>query len=108
MEIIEQPEKGNWVVLAAVGRADAHTAPEFESALSNRIAAGAGNLALDLSEVPFMSSAGLRGLLTALKLLQKKGGKMALIKPQENVLEVLEMSGFDGIFEIADDVQALV
>jgi anti-anti-sigma factor len=108
MEITEQATQGAWVVMAAVGRADAHTAAQFEAALANRIQAGAGNLAVDLSQVPFMSSAGLRGLLTALKLLQKKGGKMALVKPQENVMEVLEMSGFDGIFAITHDLQTLV
>ena len=76
MEVTEKTGVGSWVVMVATGRADAHTASQLESALVARVQAGAEHLALDLSEVPFMSSAGLRSLLTALKLLQKKGGKL--------------------------------
>ena len=65
------------------------------------------NLAIDLSGVEYMSSAGLRVLLVTYKALKAADGEIVLINPRENVSEVLELSGFTGIFKIVGNIGEL-
>ena len=55
---------------------------------------------IDLSELDYVSSAGLRVLLVAAKAAKAKGGKVTLLAPKPATLEVLKISGFDKIFDI--------
>ena len=91
---------GSWTILVTVGRVDAHTSPDLESAIQSQLGAGASQVAIDLTEVEYMSSSGLRVLLSTLKQLGKAAGKMALVHPRENVREVLDISGFSNIFRL--------
>lgn len=90
-------------VVAMAGNLDAVTAPELESVLDECIQSGTTALVLDLSETDYVSSAGLRVILKAAKDLYGKGS-FALSGPQEAVQEVLEMTGFDEIIPIHQDV----
>ena len=56
------------------GRVDSNTAPAFEDALKDAIEGGQHNLVLDLNDVDFMSSAGLRAMVSALKACKGAGG----------------------------------
>jgi len=106
MSIQELPTRNNWKVLAASGRLDALTGPEMERACHAAIDT-LPKLALDLREVNYMSSAGLRVLLSSLKYAAARNGAFALVAPQETVREVLEMSGFSKILLIVDDTSSL-
>ena len=97
----------SWKVLAATGRLDALTGGAIERACHEALGL-APKVALDLRNVNYMSSAGLRILLSSLKLASSRNGAFALIAPQENVREVLEMSGFTKIFLIVDDASSLL
>jgi anti-sigma B factor antagonist len=108
MEISEKTGVDKWVVIRISGRVDAETSETLEKAFLARIESGVLFLAIDLSEVSYISSAGLRAFLVALKSLQKKGGEVSLINPQPNVLEVLEMSGFTTLFPILKDTGSLI
>lgn len=93
MEIRESKE-GNRTVLRIVGRLDTATAPDLDSNIrSNQIADG---LVLDLSELEYISSAGLRVLLAANKLMANHGG-MSVRNVQDMVMEVLEATGFTDV-----------
>ncbi|MEW6365477.1 MAG: STAS domain-containing protein [Acidobacteriota bacterium] len=107
MQIDATKTEGKWTVMAVSGRIDGHTAPEFEAACKAQLDKGTVWLAVDLAGVQYMSSAGLRVLLATLKSAKGKSGGMALVSPQENVREVLEISGFSSIFSIVADVQKL-
>lgn len=107
MDIKTTKTETNWTVLSPTGRIDANTSPEFETFCRGQLDAGINHLAVDLSNVQYMSSAGLRVLLSVLKEISKRGGKMALVAPQENVREVLEISGFAKIFTIIAKVEEL-
>lgn len=91
------------VTLVAVsGRVDSMNANQLGDALSEQVDGGHLNLVLDLAHVDFMSSAGLRELVTALKKVKRATGDMRLSQPSARVREVLEMAGLDTIFLIFD------
>ena len=85
-------------VIEVAGRLDTTTAPLLDNTI-NEDAANAINLILDLKELEYISSAGLRVLLSAQKKLQKTG-YMKVRNVGEAVMEVLEMTGFADILEI--------
>lgn len=95
---IKKTMDGLNVTIAVTGRVDTTTAPEFEAGLQ---LAGTETLTLDLSGVPYMSSAGLRCLLTAQKTMMAGGGAMTITGVQPAVMEVLELTGFSNILTIA-------
>ena len=99
---------GAWTLVKARGRIDATTSPQLETAFKAQFDDQVNQLAVDLAQVDYISSAGLRVLLAALKRLGKQDGKMALLHPHEYVMEVLQVSGFLSIFTIANDLDELV
>jgi len=90
----------NVTLVEASGRVDSMNANQFGASLSNEIDAGNVSLVLDLSGVDYMSSAGLRELVSALKKVKRGGGDLRIAQPSERVREVLEMAGLDTIFQI--------
>jgi anti-anti-sigma factor len=95
MQIVETQEAGR-LVAALSGRLDALGAAAAEPQLA-ALAARGGALLLDLAEVSYISSLGLRALLKAAKAAQAAGGSLALCGMQPMVAEVLAVSGFGGI-----------
>lgn len=84
------------------GRIDSMNATQFGSMLSEQIDNGHVKLVLDLAQVDYMSSAGLRELVAALKKVKRVAGDMRIADPSVRVREVLEMAGLDTIFLIFD------
>lgn len=82
------------------GRVDSMTANDLGSALSGTIDGGHTQIVLDLAGVDYMSSAGLREIVSALKKVKKMSGDVRIAQPSERVLEVLEMAGLDTIIQI--------
>ena len=101
MEIIVRNE-GSAAVVSVKGRIDAVTAGEFEKSLSALMAGGTCNLVLNFSGLEYISSAGLRSILTAAKQLKALGGKMLFASLQGPVKDVFKISGFGSIFKIYD------
>ena len=85
-------------VIEVYGRLDTTTAPVLDKTISEDIAVNT-NLILDLKGLEYISSAGLRVLLSAQKRMQKQGS-MKLKNVCEEVMEVFEMTGFADILEI--------
>ncbi len=88
------------VSIVLKGRIDANTAPAIEQKLLSLISDGAQQLVTDLSEVWFISSAGLKALLAALKEAKREKGDLLLAGVQAEVREVLELTGFSTIFKV--------
>ena len=80
------------------GRLDTATAPELENAINNE-GEELKNLVLDFSGINYISSAGLRVLLGAQKKMNVQGS-MELINVSENVMDILEMTGFADVLVI--------
>ena len=90
---INKNQEGTKLVLAPVGRVDTITSPELEAAI---VLDGVEELVFDLAQVDYISSAGLRVLLSAQKKMASKSMKIANAKPA--VKEVFDITGFSDIF----------
>ena len=95
---IEIKRNADEIVIELVGRLDTTTAPALDKTISSDIESDK-KLTLDLKRLEYISSAGLRVLLSAQKKLQKSGS-MKLINVCEEVMEVFEMTGFSDILTI--------
>ena len=80
------------------GRLDTATAPELEAALKEALD-GVSELTLDLAQMDYISSAGLRVLLSAQKIMNRQG-EMKLLHVQETIMEIFEVTGFSDILTI--------
>ena len=89
---------GTALEIALEGRLDTMTAPELEAEL-NKDLSGADSLTLDFSKLDYISSAGLRVLLSAHKAMSAKGG-MKVTNVNEIVREVFDVTGFADILTI--------
>lgn len=101
---ISVQKSGQISVVSIAGSIDALTADQIIGCVDEQINSGEKYLVLDLSEVQFMSSAGLRVILGALKETRKQGGNLYLAGAQAGVERVLKMSGFSKILKIYDNV----
>lgn len=102
---IEESKLGGATVARLAGRLDTATAPAVQTRLLALLSAG-GSLVADMREVGYVSSAGLRVLLTAAKQAKSLGCGFGLVAPQASVQEVLTMSGFDRIIQIHPTLEA--
>ncbi|MBI4860817.1 MAG: STAS domain-containing protein [Candidatus Riflebacteria bacterium] len=108
MNVVDRPAIGRWTVLAVSGRIDADSADVLEKACMASAKAGSDLLAIDLAEVTFVTSAGLRVFVTVRKALETTRGQLVLLRPQVYVRRTLELSGFASILRILDDPEELV
>ncbi|MEI7645848.1 MAG: anti-sigma factor antagonist [Chloroflexales bacterium] len=97
------------VFMPITGRVDAVTAPHLNKAVHAQIGAGARFVLIDLGDVTFLSSSGLRALLLIRKELMTLGGELRLSGLQPQVHEVFSLTGFTQVFAIhvtADEARA--
>ena len=90
---------GTELTVALQGRLDTVTAPELEAALKTSLE-GVTSLVIDFAELEYISSAGLRVLLSAQKVMNKQG-EMKVTRVNETVMEIFEVTGFSDILTIA-------
>lgn len=95
---ITKTSKGNALTIALEGRLDTSTAPELEAEL-NACLDGVTDLTLDFSQLLYLSSAGLRVILSAQKRMNKQG-KMVVTHVCDAIMEVFEITGFVDILTI--------
>ncbi|CAN5410232.1 anti-sigma factor antagonist [soil metagenome] len=93
-------QKDQVTIIMPVGEIDALNVGEFSTLLNQQLQAGKQQLIADLSQVTYMSSAGLRAFLTTLKETRRGGGDFRLAAIQASVRQVLDMTGFTSIFKI--------
>ena len=85
-------------ILLSDGRLDTVTAPQMESAVKE-VLPGITELTLDFEKLEYISSAGLRVLLSAQKAMNTKG-KMTVTGVNESIMEIFEVTGFSDILNI--------
>ena len=101
---LKSKKESSATVVTVTGRMDAITAPAFEKALNDLIAAGETRFVVELAGLDYISSAGLRGILAIAKLLKGKGGLICFANVEGTVKEVFDISGFGSIFRMHDTV----
>jgi len=95
---IRKERNGNELTLFVIGRLDTTTAPQLEFDLKQSLS-GVENLVLDFGELEYLSSAGLRVILSAQKVMNKQG-KMIVKNVNETISEIFEVTGFCDILTI--------
>ncbi len=100
MADIHVSREDNVTLLVVTGRIDSSNAHELGEVLNAVIDEGALQIAIDLSGLDYMSSAGLRELVSGLKRVRRSNGDIRLAEPSVRVKEVLEMAGLDTIFQV--------
>ena len=95
---IEKMINGNVAVLKINGMLDTETAPQLEALLDSELA-GITELTLDFQALEYVSSAGLRVIISAQKMMNQ-AGKMKIIHVNESIMEIFEITGFTNILTI--------
>ena len=95
---IEKECNGAAITLKVSGRLDTTTAPALETAVSEKIGS-CDQLIMDFANLEYISSAGLRVLLSAQKTMNKQG-TMKVLHANEMILEIFEVTGFADILTI--------
>ena len=91
-------------VVTVKGRVDSATTPELEKTLQALLDGHRNYIVAELAEVEYMSSAGLRALVSALKAAKKGGGEVVIARPSARVRDVIDLAGLSSVFTMYDDV----
>lgn len=97
MDIIKNKNE-NTLEISIVGRLDTTTAPQLDAEISSSVS-GITELILNLENLAYVSSAGLRIFLSAQKIMNKQG-KMIVKNPNADIREVFDITGFSDILTI--------
>lgn len=97
---IEQVKNGAELTIQLEGRLDTTTAPQLEAVLKDALE-GVSALSLDFSRLEYISSAGLRVLLSAQKRMNRQGS-MRITHVGEVIMEIFEVTGFTDVLTIEE------
>ena len=97
---VESP--GEYTLCRPVGELDAYTVGQFREKLSEL--GEQGRLLIDLSEVPFMDSAGLGALIGGIRRARESGGDVAVVCSRPTLTRLLHTTGFDRIVSVTETV----
>jgi anti-anti-sigma factor len=100
---VDEIRIGHRVVLALSGELDLATAPALQASLDEAVESGGADLWIDLSDVTFMDSTGLRALLATRRQLRVNSTSLAIICPEGPVRRVFTVAGLDDEFSIHTD-----
>ena len=103
IEVMETPE---YTLCRPVGELDAYTVTDFREALSGL--ASCTRVVIDLSEVPFMDSAGLGALIGGIRRAREHGGDVAVACSRPTLTRLLHTTGFDRIVPVTDTLEAAI
>jgi anti-anti-sigma factor len=105
---VEEHNHGTAWVLAVAGELDLRTSPELEERLERVWAGGAELVILDLRQIEFMDSSGLRVLLGAHQRAQESGRRFALVRGADQVERVLTLTGVRDLLTVVDEPEELL
>ncbi|NLW77605.1 MAG: STAS domain-containing protein [Methanomicrobiales archaeon] len=105
---VSEREVSGVTILDISGRIDAATSSQIEGELGKKIDSGVTSMVLNMSDLSYISSSGLRVILAALKRVKSCGGIIALSSLQAGPGEVFKMTGFDRLFPICSSVDQAI
>ena len=106
MEIKEVGREKNTRIISLEGKMDAISAPEFEDKMGEWIEQGETSFVINLGEVNYMSSAGLRSILIVAKRLKEQDGKLIFVNLREEVQKIFRISGFSSMIPTYESLEA--
>ena len=108
MDVIGQTRtQGAWTVVEVAGELDLHTSPPLREHVLELIDGGTDRLALDMTRVDFMDSSSLGSLVTCLKRIRERDGKLVLVGVGGTPMKVLTLTGLDRVFDIVGSTSEL-
>ena len=105
VEIIDVGKEKNTKIVSLKGRMDAVSAPDFEEKMGDWADQGETNFIINLGEVDYMSSAGLRSILIVAKNLKQQDGKLIFVNLREEVSKIFRISGFSSMIPTYESVE---
>jgi anti-sigma B factor antagonist len=105
--IVGTRTEGPWTVVVAAGELDLHTSPALREHLLGLVQQGVDHVALDLSQVDFMDSSSLGSLVTCLKRIRERDGRLVLVGVTGTPMKVLNLTGLDRVFELVGSTAEL-
>jgi len=102
---IKSEVKTDLVLIQPVGRLDGLTSKEFLDETQKLLKSNPKKVIINLDSLDYISSEGLRSLLTTAKNIKSHGGNFTLCSPQSSVKEVLDISGFGDMLGVHDTVE---
>lgn len=107
MEITEE-RRADILILGIIGRLDASTSKDAEDKILALLASSQGKVVIDLSELNYVSSAGLRIFIRAAKHIDEANGKMIFCSLQNSVKEIFDIVGFSSLLTLADSTEEAI
>jgi anti-anti-sigma factor len=105
MKLVNKDTQDGFMHIALAGRLDMDGVEAIELEFTATIGKAESGVIVDLENVDFLASLGMRMLLSSAKLLNSKGVSIVLLNPQILVLETLQIAGFDSLFQIEDSLE---
>jgi anti-anti-sigma factor len=105
---ISESKQGDVTILKAQGKLDSMSSPELDKHLTSLVENGVRQIAVDLAELDYVSSAGLRVFLSAAKRLKQAQGKLALANLSAQVQQIFDIAGFESILPVFKTVNEAV
>jgi anti-sigma B factor antagonist len=103
---IESVQDGQRLAVKLIGRMDAENAPAFEVSCRGWVERGVCHVVVDMSELMYVSSMGLRAFISVGKLMQERGGTLRLCRPVPLVRQVFEITRLSGLFPMHDSLES--
>ena len=97
--------EGSLSIVTLKGRVDSHNCDQMLEELKSKLSEKVMFVIINLSQLEYITSAGLRVMLVLQKSLQAEGGEVVLTNPPEFVNKILLIAGFDKVFRFFQDVQ---
>ena len=107
MEITEE-RRGDNLILRIIGKLDSSTSKDLEEKILSIIASSQGKLVIDLSQLDYVSSAGLRVFLLAAKRMDGAKGKMILCSLKDAVKQVFDIAGFSSLLTLTASTEEAI
>lgn len=101
---LDVTEEQGVTIVRGSEKLDAMTSPNFQDSINKVLEENVSRLIVDLSDVPFVSSAGLRVFVVMAKRL-KGQGELAVTGLSENIKEVFQLAGFDRLMSLCPDIE---
>ncbi len=103
---LDVSRRGSWTVVAVVGELELATAPRLRQAVVSAVGDGQIDIVLDLSGVDFVDSVGLGVVVSALKRVRGRQGRLVVAGARPRVRGLFELTRLDEIIELHPDVEA--
>lgn len=105
---LQRKSQNDTTIFKLIGNLDAISAPDTGKKMLHYIDEGDSAIVMDLSDLEYISSAGLQTILRIIRRIKEVDGKLALAALSSNVADVIELSGFTLFLSIFDTVEAAI